>query len=66
MNQVMCFSFRGRYSVVSIRRFRDHCYEMMIENLSQVGGSNGEGNESAQGEETYLVLETEGKYTVYK
>lgn len=39
MNQVMCFSFRGRYSVVSVGRFRDHCYETMIENLRQVGGA---------------------------
>jgi len=39
MNQAMCFSFHGRYSVVSIGRFRDHCHEMMIENLRQVGGA---------------------------
>lgn len=39
MNQVMCFSYRGRYSVVSIGRFRDHCYDLMIENLRLVGGA---------------------------
>lgn len=39
MNQVMCFSFCGRYSNVSSGRFRDHCHEVMIENLRQVGGA---------------------------
>lgn len=62
MNQVMCFSFRGRYGSVSTGRFRDHCHEVMIENLRQ----GGEGNESAQGEEIGLLLEKKGKHTVYK
>lgn len=35
----MCFPFCGRYGDVSTGRFRDHCHQVMIENLRQVGGA---------------------------
>lgn len=61
----MCFPFRGRYGDVSTGRFRDHCHQVMIENLRQVGGAM-EREMSAQGEEMGLLLEKEGKHTGYK